>query len=98
MIIGIGVDIESIERHRKMPERVKQRFIERVLTPNEREYCKRLVDPHPCIMARFCVKEAFVKSLGIKTPWSIPFKNLEVIGRPPRVKVTGKALEILEEK
>ena len=97
MILGVGVDIESVSRLRNIRASVRERMINRILTDKEKAYCLGRVDPYPCIVARFCVKEAFVKALGIKDSWSIPFRDVEVLGRPPTLSARGKAKEILDK-
>lgn len=98
MIIGVGVDIESVERFRRMKPEVFERFLARVLTEREREYCLSKRDPYPHVAARVCAKEAFAKALGLENPWEVPFKDVEVLGKPPRLIASGRAAEILREK
>ena len=47
MIIGIGVDIVEIKRFSGVMERLKERFILRLFTPDEQQYCKGHRDPVP---------------------------------------------------
>ena len=68
MIIGTGVDIVDIERIRRLTERHKDRFITRVFTPAEQQFCNRYRDPAPHFSARFAAKEALFKALG--TGWA----------------------------
>ena len=68
MIIGTGVDIVDIERIRRVAERHKDRFIPRVFTPAEQQFCNRYHDPAPHFSARFAAKEALFKALG--TGWA----------------------------
>ena len=68
MIIGIGVDIVEIGRFRKIADKLKERFIRRVFTPAEQEFCNGHRDPIPHFAARFAAKEALFKALG--TGWA----------------------------
>jgi holo-[acyl-carrier protein] synthase len=68
MIVGTGVDIVEIERIRKLTERLNGRFIDRVFTPAEQEFCQKRRDPAPHFAARFAAKEALFKALG--TGWA----------------------------
>ena len=68
MILGTGVDIVDIERFRRINERLKDRFIARVFTPGEQEFCLKRRDPVPHFAARFAAKEALFKALG--TGWA----------------------------
>lgn len=89
MIVGVGVDVESVERFRRMRKEVFERVVRRILTEGEAEYCFAKPDPYPCVAARFCAKEAFAKALGIENPASVPFKDVEVLGKPPRLVARG---------
>lgn len=68
MIIGTGVDIVEIERIRKVIERQGGRFIDRVFTLEEQQFCRRHRDSAPHFAARFAAKEALFKALG--TGWA----------------------------
>ena len=47
MIVGIGVDVVDIARVRKALTRTGERFVRRVYTEAEAEYCRRHRDPNP---------------------------------------------------
>ena len=95
VIVGVGIDIESVERFRKMRKEVFELVTRRVLTERERDYCFAKADPYPCVAARFCSKEAFAKALGIERPASVPFRDVEVLGKPPKLVARGVAAELL---
>jgi len=95
VIVGVGIDIESVERFRRMRREVFELVARRVLTEKEREYCFARPDPYPCVVARFCAKEAFVKALGIERTASVPFNVIEVLGKPPKLAAKGIAAELL---
>jgi holo-[acyl-carrier protein] synthase len=66
LIVGIGADVASIERIRGVLERHGERFLKRVLTPEERARYER-VNPRarPGHLAkRWAAKEAFSKAIG----------------------------------
>ncbi len=56
----IGIDIIDIERIKKAAARTP-RFLERVFTAQEREYCFKKKDPFPSLAARFAAREALRK-------------------------------------
>jgi holo-[acyl-carrier protein] synthase len=64
MIVGIGVDVTSLERIRGLGEKHGERFLRRIYTEVEREYCGAYRDPTPHLAARFAAKEATYKALG----------------------------------
>ncbi|GAG15114.1 unnamed protein product [marine sediment metagenome] len=83
-IVGIGVDIESIQRFRNKPLVKNEKFYRRLFTPVEIEYCKTKKDPYPHFTARFCAKEALKKALPetLSPGWqNVEIRNDEK-GRP----------------
>jgi holo-[acyl-carrier protein] synthase len=64
-IIGIGVDIESIDRFELVG---LDRLIKRVFTPAETKYCLAQARPARHFAARFAAKEAVVKALATVCP------------------------------
>ena len=61
-IIGIGTDIVEIARF--TPERLSGRFLSKVFTASEREYCLSRQKAAQHLAARFAAKEAAVKALS----------------------------------
>lgn len=63
-IKGIGNDIIEIERIRKSFDLHGYRFITRLFSIQEQDYCLKYKDPIPHFAARFSAKESIVKALG----------------------------------
>jgi holo-[acyl-carrier protein] synthase len=78
MIIGTGVDIVEIVRLRNVIERLKDRFIARVFTPGEQQFCQVHRDPAPHFAARFAAKEALFKALGTGWAKGVTWLDVEV--------------------
>jgi holo-[acyl-carrier protein] synthase len=83
MIVGIGIDIVDIERLRKALLRQKDRFIQRVFTEREHDFCRTHRDPVPHYAARFAAKEALFKALGTGWAQGVTWLNVEVKREPP---------------
>jgi holo-[acyl-carrier protein] synthase len=96
MIVGTGVDIVEIERIRKIIERQKERFIDRVFTQAEQRFCKKYRDPSPHFAARFAAKEALFKALG--TGWAKGVTWLDVEVRRQKDEAPGLFLSGEAEK
>ena len=62
MIVGIGIDVCSIERMRRALERHGDRFFSRICSPAERKDLERS-NPATSLAGRFAAKEAFAKAL-----------------------------------
>src|SRR2546425_12793333 len=68
MITGIGIDVIQNERIRESIERFGERFLRRIYTEHEAEYCGKCANPAIHYAARFAAKEAAFKALG--TGWA----------------------------
>jgi len=72
--LSIGVDIEDVKRF----EDRSQRFLDRVYTKIEQEYCLSKKLPAKHFAVRFCAKEAVIKALtglNIEHP---PLNEIEI--------------------
>ncbi|MEO0794677.1 MAG: holo-ACP synthase [Verrucomicrobiota bacterium] len=63
-VLGIGCDLVEVDRIRSMHERHGERFIERIYTPVESDYCLAFKNPYASLAARFAAKEAVSKAFG----------------------------------
>jgi holo-[acyl-carrier protein] synthase len=85
MIYGIGVDLIEIDRIKQAIERNGQRFVDRVYTKAEQEYCAQRPS-FACYAARFTAKEAFLKALGTGLRKGMRWQDIEVytdeLGKP----------------
>ena len=77
-IAGLGVDVEQVERVRRACRRHGGRFLRRVFTEAEREYCLAKLDPYPHLAARFAAKEAAFKALGTGWGRGVGWHDVEV--------------------
>jgi holo-[acyl-carrier protein] synthase len=100
MIYGLGTDIIEVERIRGFISKGES-FKKRVFTDQEIAYSDSFRDPAPFYAARFSAKEAFVKALGTGFTSGIGFNQIEVyhveLGKP-EIRLSGKALEVAEQK
>lgn len=88
--IRVGVDITEVHRIRAVVERWGDRFLHRIYTEGERNYCRRRP---PQLAARFAAKEAIMKALGTGTR-GVGWKEIEVCREPsgaPTVRLHGRA-------
>lgn len=78
MIVGVGIDIVSIEDiERSLKD--NKRFLERVYRPGERLYCESRSQPLQHFAGLFAAKEAMMKALGTGWAQNIQWNNIEVI-------------------
>jgi len=99
-VIGIGVDIIEIARVRDIYERQKERFLDRVYTSQEREYCLKHKDPAARLAARFAAKEAVAKAFTTGISEYLSFISIEVIigeRGQPSIRLDEKGEELLAD-
>ena len=96
MILGTGTDLIEIERVRRSVERFGDRFLARVYTPLEIEYCRRKRHgAAESFAARFAAKEAGAKALGTGISRGVRWTEIEVRnerGGRPVLHWSGRAL------
>jgi holo-[acyl-carrier protein] synthase len=94
MIIGVGLDICSIERVRKAIARQPDRFVQRILSPDELSDVGSR-DLALFFAGRFAAKEAFSKVLdGAR---GVPWHDVHVRSLPngrPKLELFRKGLEL----
>jgi holo-[acyl-carrier protein] synthase len=94
MIVGVGLDVCSIERMRRALERHGERFFARICSEQERKDLAGR-DAATALAGRFAVKEAFAKALD-GAP-GVGWHEVEVRKAPsgrPRLELRGKAVEL----
>lgn len=97
MIVGTGVDIAEVPRIRASVERFGDRFLKRIFTEGEIQYCEQKASRFESYAARFAAKEAGMKALG--TGWSrgVRWRDIEVVrprGQRPTIRFHGEAAVI----
>ncbi len=78
-VSGIGNDIIEIERIRDCFDAHGERFLKRIFTQKEQEYCLKHQDPVPHLAARFSAKEAVVKALGVGFGEHASWQEIEIL-------------------
>ena len=99
-LVGLGTDLVDVERIRSVMERQGDRFIKRVYTEQEQEYCFGMKHPHKHLAARFAAKEAvskaFTTGIGGRLAWtSISVYNGE--RGEPHIRLDAKGDALLKE-
>ena len=92
-IIGLGIDATEIPRIAETITNYGDRFIHRVFTAGEIEYCQARRHAAQHFAARFAVKEAAMKALGTGLSQGVVWRDLEVVrrGGPPQLQLHGVA-------
>ena len=101
MILSIGTDIVEVYRIAETMTRTP-RFIERVYTPYERNYCDaKGAAAAQSYAGRFAAKEAFLKALQTGWRGKITWHDIEIVSDDqgvPSFNVSGEARRLLETR
>ena len=66
MILGTGIDIVEVASIRRSLEKFGERFLRRILRPDEIAYCMAHKCPEVYVAARFAAKEAISKHSALE--------------------------------
>ncbi len=97
MTIRVGTDILRIARIDEVVERQGQRFVDRILTPSEREEYAGHRFPNRLLAKRFAAKEAVAKALGTGIGRGVSWQDICIVHNDdgaPEVELSGGALEV----
>ena len=92
MVKGIGIDLIELGRIERAIDRFGERFLARLLTPNERAGARGPFVSY--VAARWAAKEAALKALGTGISGGITWRDVEVLDEPsgaPRMLLHGLA-------
>ncbi|MEP6936551.1 MAG: holo-ACP synthase [Chthoniobacterales bacterium] len=100
-VLGIGVDLVENARIEHSLERFGERFIHRVFTAGEIEYCQSMKYPSRHFAARFAAKEALSKAFGTGIGRAMGWRDIDVRRQPsgqPFVVLEGGAKTLAEQR
>ena len=89
-ILGTGIDIVETARLAESIRRHGERFLSRVFTAEERQYCSAMKRPESFYAARFAAKEAVSKAFGTGIGAQLGWLDVEV-----RRKASGEPFVVL---
>jgi holo-[acyl-carrier protein] synthase len=99
MIVGLGIDIAEVDRIERAIRRYGQRFLQRVFTPAEIDYCQSKANAFERFAGRFAAKEAAMKAIGTGWRRGVAWRDFEVVREPsgrPIIRFSGVAAGFVE--
>ena len=93
MILGVGIDIIEVARIASSHEKFGERFVNRILHPDEIAYCLSHKNPAPFLAVRFSAKEAISKAFGTGISAQLGWQDMEI-----RRKESGEPFVVLHGK
>lgn len=99
-VIGLGADLVEVERIEGILGRQGERFLARVFTDEEREYCSKMKFPHKHYAARFAAKEAVSKAFTTGIGAELGWKSVSIYHGPrhePLVRLDEQGTTLLRK-
>ncbi|MFT6274633.1 MAG: holo-[acyl-carrier protein] synthase [Halioglobus sp.] len=100
-MIGVGTDILQINRIEEVLSRLDDKFVRRILTPDEREEYRNSAQPSRLLAKRFACKEAVAKALGTGIGRGVSWQDIQIEHNSrgaPLVRLSGGALRVATER
>jgi holo-[acyl-carrier protein] synthase len=100
MVLGLGIDIIEIVRVKKSIEKYGDKFLSKVFTEGEINYCDKKFNKYQHYAARFAAKEAVYKALASGWKEGLRWKDIEIQNDSsgmPSVNTQGKLHSFLSK-
>ena len=101
MILGTGIDIIEVARIAASFEKFGERFVNRILLPDEIKYSLDHRQPAPFLAVRFAAKEAISKAFGTGIGAQLGWQDMEICKKEsgePFVVLHGKGKKLFEAR
>jgi len=99
-LYGIGIDVVEVERVSSSIGEFGEKFLQRIFTASEREYCDSQKRSAIHYAARFAAKEAVAKAFGTGIGKDVAWTDIEVIREntgEPKIKLYGAGKALAEK-
>ena len=100
MSIAIGTDIVELERIAEILERQGERFVDRILSADEKLQYQGHSDGVAFVAKRFAAKEAIAKALGTGIGHGVSFQDMVIRNDSrgaPSAELSNGAAEVMKE-
>ena len=96
--IYIGTDIVEVQRINKSLDKLGRKFLDRIFTTSEQNYCDEKASPSIHYSGRFAAKESIVKALKSSGyDRTLMFKNIEILTSASGAPLVSLKFDILGE-
>jgi holo-[acyl-carrier protein] synthase len=98
MVLGLGIDIIEIPRIKRSIDNFGDKFLNKVFTEGEINYCEKKFNKNQHYAARFAAKEAVYKALSSGWKEGLRWKDIEIQNDAtgmPSINPSGKLKSFL---
>ncbi len=99
-LLGIGIDVVEVERIDSSIDEFGDKFLQRIFTKAEQDYCQSQKRSSIHFAARFAAKEAIAKAFGTGIGKEISWLDMEILRQPsgePKVLMSGEGKKYAEK-
>ncbi len=99
-LYGIGIDVVEVQRIGSSIDEFGEKFLKRIFTEQEQEYCSSQKRPMIHYAARFAAKEAVAKAFGTGIGKDIAWTDMEIVRETsgePKVVMSGMGKDLAEK-
>lgn len=92
-VVGIGIDIVDISRFKRLKLIKKSKFLNRIFTKCELDYCFSRKNIASSLATKFAGKEAVIKAFSSTNKINLDYREIEIINNSsggPKVNLNGK--------
>ena len=100
-VLGHGVDITECPRMTELLDRHGDRFLKRVFTPHELDYCRKHKESTQHLAGRFAAKEAVLKALGTGMRGQMKWTDVQIANNDlgkPEIALAGESALVAERQ
>ena len=100
-LLGIGIDVVEVSRIENSIAEFGQKFLDRIFTSQEQDYCQKQKRGAIHYAARFAAKEAISKAFGTGIGKDVGWLDLEVLRKAsgePEIHLHGRAKDFAAQK
>ena len=92
-MISVGCDIERVDKFKGLELKKDKKFLEKIYSKGELEYCFSKSNSAESLAARFCAKESAIKALAQFEVRKLALKDIEVTIEGGYPMISVKCLE-----
>ena len=80
-MFSVGTDIVEVSRIKKLIKKYGLKFLNRIFSNEEMQYCEKMANPAIHYAGRFSAKEAIIKAISTDKEKKLSYNNISISNR-----------------